>query len=207
MNDWRKKAQHMVTTQLKARDINNPKVIQAFLNIPRHRFVSPQNQSLAYADHALSIGHNVTISQPYTVAKSVQLAFEASLNYQHVLDIGSGSGYQSAILSQLYQKVTGIEIIQPLVKKSRRTLEELTIDNVTIKHADATEKIFPNNHFSAIIVAANAQELPSVWAKQLKDQGVIVCPIKNQLKRFTKTQKGLTQEAFGLYRFVPLKNT
>lgn len=206
MNNWQEKARQMVETQLQARDIDDPDVIQAFLNTPRHQFVPDHLNDQAYTDQALPIGNSVTISQPYTVAKIVQLAYSASPDHQNILDIGSGSGYQSAILSHLYQKIIGIEIIDSLVKTSKQTLDSLNIDNVTIKKGNAREEMFPDNHFSAIVAAAASSKLPPAWAQQLKLQGVIVCPIKNQLKRFKKTQKGLTQESFGPFSFVPLKN-
>lgn len=206
MNNWQKKARHMVKSQLKARDIDDPDVIDAFLKTPRHQFVPDYLNDKAYTDQALPIGSSATISQPYTVAKIVQLAYTASSDHQNVLDVGSGSGYQSAILSHLYQKVVGIEIIDSLVKTSRQALSSLNIDNVTIKNGNAREKLFPDDHFSAIVAAAASSKLPPAWAQQLKLQGVVVCPIKNQLKRFIKTEKGLTQESFGPFTFVPLKN-
>lgn len=206
MNNWQKKARHMVKTQLQARDIDDPDVIDAFIKTPRHQFVPDYLNDKAYTDQALPIGDSATISQPYTVAKIVQLAYTSSPDHQNVLDIGSGSGYQAAILSHLYQEVVGIEIIDSLVENSKEILSSLDIDNVTIKEGNAREKIFSDNHFSAIVAAAASSKLPSTWAQQLKLQGVIVCPIKNQLKRFIKTQKGLTQESFGPFAFVPLKN-
>ena len=206
MNNWQEKARKMVKTQLMARDIDDTDVINAFLKTPRHKFVPDYLEDKAYTDQALPIGDSVTISQPYTVAKIVQLAYTSSPDHQSILDVGSGSGYQSAILSHLYDSVTGIEIIDPLVEDSRQTLSSLDIDSIKIKKGNAREKIFPDNHFSAIVAAAASTKLPPAWAQELKLQGVIVCPIKNQLKRFTKTQKGLTQESFGAFSFVPLKN-
>jgi protein-L-isoaspartate(D-aspartate) O-methyltransferase len=164
----------MVEEQIRVRDITDPRVISAMANVPRHRFVPPEYLNEAYADHPLPIGYGQTISQPYVVALMTQyLALQPG---EKVLEIGTGSGYQAAILAELTDQVYTIEIIEPLGQRAIATLKGLDY-NVNCKIADGYYGWQENAPFDAIIVTCAPDHLPQPLTRQLKDGGKMVIPV------------------------------
>lgn len=165
----------MVKEQLVGRDIKDKRVLDAFLKVPRHKFVSVESQSSAYADYPLPIGENQTISQPYMVALMSQLL---ELKPQDsVLEIGTGSGYQAAILAELSKMVYSIERITSLAEKAEKILHELGYTNIKIKVDDGTLGWQEASPFDAIIVTAASPEIPETLITQLAEGGRLVIPV------------------------------
>ena len=164
----------MVDTQLRGRGICDPAVLAAFEDVPREMFVPPDRVAEAYGDHPIPIGAGQTISQPYVVALMVQ---ELAVQSTHrVLDIGTGSGYQTAILAKLAGHVYAIERIESLAKQACGTLARLGMDNVTLCVDDGSGGWPEEAPFDGIICGAAAPEVPQSWAHQLADGGRIVAP-------------------------------
>jgi len=165
----------MVERDLKGRDIKDPKVLEIMGKVPRHLFVEPSLKSKAYADHPLPIGEGQTISQPYIVALMTQI-----LKVQpgeRVLEIGAGSGYQAAVLSELTDQVYTIEIIEPLTQQAAQRLKQLGYDKVRVKYGDGYfgwEEAAP---FDAIIVTCAANHIPPPLIKQMKEGGRLIIPL------------------------------
>ena len=165
----------MVQEQLLRRDIKDKKVLNVFNKVPRHRFVDPAMQREAYSDFPLSIGEDQTISQPYMVALMVQLLDIAKSD--KVLEIGTGSGYETAIIAELGSAIFSIERIEKLANKARLLLEKLDYKNIHIKIGDGTlgwEKFAP---FEKIVVTAASSQAPRPLLDQLKEGGRLVMPI------------------------------
>jgi protein-L-isoaspartate(D-aspartate) O-methyltransferase len=208
MNKFTKKRFGMVKKQITGRGIYNKKVIKAMLKIPRHKFVPKYQEHLSYEDTPLDIGYKSTISQPYIVALSCQL-----LNLkgnETVLEIGTGSGYQTAILSLLAKQVVSLEIITPLVLTAQKRLKKLGyIKNCLIINKDGCLGHKPQAPYDAIISAAASKTVPMVWKQQLKNNGVIIMPKvytnKQELVKITKKNKKYTIQSSGEVIFVPLK--
>jgi len=174
-NDFKEKRQVMVMIQLSGRDIKDRKVLDAFGKVPRHKFVGSKFYEDAYSDFPLPIGNGQTISQPYIVALMIQLLDIASSD--KVLEIGTGSGYQTAILAELANQVFSIERIKRLTEKSTEFLKELGYENIRFKTDDGTlgwEELAP---FDKIIVSASAESVPEPLIKQLKSPGKLVMPV------------------------------
>jgi protein-L-isoaspartate(D-aspartate) O-methyltransferase len=165
----------MVETQLVARGITDRRVIEAMLKVPRHLFVEEAMAAQAYSDTPLPIGEKQTISQPYMVALMTEL-LELS-GTEKVLEIGTGSGYQSAILAQLADRVYTIERIRPLALQARRALDSLGYLNVNLKIADGTEGWEAEAPFDAIMVTAGAPDVPQKLVEQLAPGGRLVVPV------------------------------
>lgn len=188
-------------------DFNSPKVFSAMLQVPREEFVSKKNRYMAYKDGPVSIGYNQTMSQPYTVAFMADL-----LNLkgkEKVFEIGTGSGYQAAILSLLAKEVFTIEIIKDLARKAQKKLTKLNFNNVHTK-AETGEIGWPEKApFDAILItAALENKVPKTLFDQLKTGGVLVAPIgKGDDKMMTKFIKGkegkIKKEEHGIFHFVP----
>lgn len=206
MNNFFIQRQQMVEAQLRGRDITDERVLQAFLQVPREKFVDADMKEFAYDDRPLAIGHKQTISQPYIVAKMCQL-LELTGN-EKVLDVGTGSGYQAAILSILAKEVIAVERIPALAKKAEQRLKNLGLNNVTIIVGDANKGVPDKAPFEAIKCAAATDIIPSAWKEQLKEGGRIVLPLQGRLWqdliRATKINGELQQESFGPVAFVPL---
>lgn len=204
--DFTKLRQEMVKNQLLSRDIYDKKVISAFQKVPRHEFVLPTQKNLAYQDNPLEIGFGQSISQPYIVAKMCQLL--KLTGQEKVLDIGTGSGYEAAILSQLSKKVISIEIIPELAERAEHTLKKLNYDNVTIINQNGRLGYPPESPFDRIKSAAAADKIPPAWKNQLKNGGIIILPQKRnltqELLRVKKVENKFIKEYFGLVAFVPL---
>jgi protein-L-isoaspartate(D-aspartate) O-methyltransferase len=173
--DLNKQRASMVEHQLRRRGIADSRVLAAMGEVPREAFVPDANKRDAYADGALPLSHGQTISQPLMVAMSVEaLRLEGD---ETVLEIGAGSGYQAAILSQLAKKVYAIEIIPELVANARRALDSLGIDNVEIICADGRKGWPEGAPYDGIVVAAAAEDVPSALTEQLREGGRIVIPL------------------------------
>jgi protein-L-isoaspartate(D-aspartate) O-methyltransferase len=206
MIDFPKARSKMVEEQIILRGIKDPRVIAAMKKVPRHLFVEEALQSQAYNDHPLPIGEKQTISQPYMVAimtEALQLKEK-----DKVLEIGAGSGYQTAILAELAEKVFSIERIRSLAIKARQLLYELGYYNIEIKIFDGTYGWVDKAPFDAIIVTAGAPEIPQPFLDQLAIGGRLVIPIGDayvqDLIRVTKTEEGIKKEDLGGCRFVKL---
>jgi protein-L-isoaspartate(D-aspartate) O-methyltransferase len=206
MMDFPKARQKMVEEQIIARGIKDPKLIAAMKKVPRHVFVEEALQSQGYSDHPLPIGEKQTISQPYMVA----LMTEALLlsGKEKVLEIGTGSGYQTAILAELSEKVYSIERIRPLAIRARKLLYDLGYFNVEIKIFDGTLGWGEESPFDAITVTAGAPDIPQPLIDQLAMGGRLVIPVGNSfaqdLIRITKVEEGVKKEDLGGCRFVKL---
>lgn len=165
----------MVTTQIAARDIKNPDVLAVMRKIPRHEFVPEEIKDHAYEDGALPIGNGQTISQPYIVAlmtEALQLTKDC-----RVLEIGTGCGYQSAVLAALCRQVFSIEIVAPLADETRERLARLAIDNVQIRTADGYRGWPEEGPFDCIIVTAAPDHIPEHLFAQLKEGGRLIIPV------------------------------
>ena len=199
------KRKRMVETQMVRRGISDEKVLNALLKVKRHEFVNPGSQSYAYDDTPLSIGYGQTISQPYIVAYMTEVA---RLNKDDkVLEIGTGSGYQAAILAEIVKQVYTIEILEPLAKTAQERLERLGYTNVFVKHGDGYKGWKEHAPFDAIIVTAAPTEVPEKLVDQLKVGGRMVIPIGSffqELYVITKTEKGYDQKSVLPVRFVPM---
>ncbi len=188
-------------------DLDSPKVFSAMLQVPREEFVSKKYRRLAYEDSPVSIGHDQTMSQPYTVAFMTDL-----LNLkgrEKVLEIGTGSGYQAAILSLLVKEVFTIEIIKDLARKAQKKLAKLNFKNVHTK-AETGEIGWPEKApFDAILVtAALESKVPKALFDQLKTGGVLVAPIgkgsdKMMTKHIKRKSGRIEKEEHGIFHFVP----
>jgi protein-L-isoaspartate(D-aspartate) O-methyltransferase len=200
-------AELMVKTQILSRGVTNPRVLEVMRAIPRHLFVSGKSRDIAYGDYPVSIGHEQTISQPYIVAYMTQ-ALELK-GEEKVLEIGTGSGYQTAVLAELARHVYTVEIIEPLIRNARRLLEAFGYANVSYKCADGRAGWEEEAPFDCILVTAAALSVPRSLQNQLADNGIMVIPIGDyrQYQELTVIRrignKFQVEETIGC-RFVPL---
>jgi len=207
-NSFASERRAMVRTQIQSRGVTDPAVLEAMLKVKRHLFVSPRQEREAYSDHPLPIGYGQTISQPYIVAVMTE---ELNLSPNSVvLEVGTGSGYQAAILAKIVKEVYTIEIVKPLAEQARARLEKLDYKNVTVKQGDGYfgwEEFAP---FDAIVVTAAASHIPPPLIEQLKPGGKMVIPVGpvffvQQLLVIEKKKDGtITQRSLMAVRFVPL---
>jgi protein-L-isoaspartate(D-aspartate) O-methyltransferase len=201
-------AEGMVRVIREVYKLKDKKVLKALLTVPREKFVPIALKELAYSDNALSIGYGQTISQPYTVAYMTHLLrLEGN---EKVLEIGTGSGYQAAVLSKLAKKVYSAEVIKKLGEKAEKRLKRLGFDNVGIRTGNGEVVWEDKAPFDRIIITAGVyKKLPKKIIDQLKDGGFIVVPIGDSsgqvMTRFTKKGKKVTSEEFGIFQFVPYK--
>jgi len=187
--------------------VNDEAVLAAMEAVPRHLFVPEALKSQAYRDNALPIAGKQTISQPYIVAKMTELL--APNESSKILEIGTGSGYQTAILAAFGGRVYSIERVPELAEKAERTLRELGIRNATVKCADGTLGWEAYEPYDGILVAAGSPAAPEPLIAQLREGGRLVIPIGSDLKeqeliRFTRTENRIVRESFGKCSFVPL---
>jgi protein-L-isoaspartate(D-aspartate) O-methyltransferase len=203
-----KARQRMVEEQLKARgrDITNARVLKAMAEIPRHEFVSESHRQQAYEDHPLPIGHGQTISQPFIVAYMTE-QLDPQPN-QKILEIGTGSGYQAAVLAKLVAAVYSIEIVEPLARRAAADLQRLGFSNVHVKPGDGYEGWPEQAPFDAIIVTCAPTRVPKPLTEQLKDGGRMIIPVgelhDQMLYLFRKRGDRLEQQAVLPVRFVPM---
>ncbi|OGM08076.1 protein-L-isoaspartate O-methyltransferase [Candidatus Woesebacteria bacterium RBG_16_36_11] len=190
--------------------LNSPRVFEAMLQIPRAKFVSSKYQNRAYSDTPILIGFGQTMSQPYTVAFMTHLLvdIDAVKNYK-VLEIGTGSGYQAAILSKLFREVYTVEIIPKLAKDAKKRLEALDLRNILVKEGSGEWGWEEHAPYDAIIVTASVvDKVPNELFDQLKNKGVLVIPIAKDdgsiMTRYIKNTKvKYKKEEFGTFYFVP----
>lgn len=187
--------------------IRDPRVLEAMRSVPRHLFVPEALQSRAYGDHALPISANQTISQPFIVARMTEL-LELGPN-SRVLEIGAGSGYQTAVLSQVAAQVYSIERIGDLAREAQARIRQLGIYNATVKCFDGTLGWAANAPYDGILVAAGGPAVPEPLIAQLKIGGRLVVPVgdsreSQRLVRVIKTEQGRREEDHGGCAFVPL---
>lgn len=193
--------------RLREEGIRDERVLEAMRNVPRHLFVDEALASRAYEDTALPIGQGQTISQPYIVALMTQVLL-AGGRLKKVLEVGTGSGYQTAVLAQLVDEIFSVERIEPLMKLARKRLRELGCRNVQIKLSDGSWGWKEHAPYDGIIVTAAPAEVPPALLEQLAPGGRLVIPVggpaMQELRLVQYTDKGLTQERLELVNFVPL---
>jgi protein-L-isoaspartate(D-aspartate) O-methyltransferase len=187
--DYAEARRQMVEDDLEGRDIQNPLVLEAMGKVPREQFVPLAIRRYAYADHALPIGEDQTISQPYIVALMTQLAEVTKDDV--VLEIGTGSGYQAAVLAEIVSKVYTIEILPSLAETAKRRLAELGYDNVTCKTGDGYVGWEEHAPFDAILVTAAPPFVPKPLIEQLAPGGILVIPVgpQNKLQKLLRIEK------------------
>jgi protein-L-isoaspartate(D-aspartate) O-methyltransferase len=205
-SDFAARRQQMVQKQLTARGINDQRVLSAMAKVPREEFVPADGRGEAYEDGPLPIGYGQTISQPYIVAfMTEQLRPKPS---DRVLEVGTGSGYQAAILAELVSEVYSIEIVEPLAKSAEATLQRLGYKNVHVKFGDGYKGWQEEGPFDAIIVTCAPDKVPQPLVDQLKDDGRMVIPVGDrfaqQLYLLEKKNGQLKESATLPVRFVPM---
>ena len=203
--DWDAQRTRMVESQLRARDIRDPRVLDAMREVPRHLFVPEPERDDAYADFPLPIGYSQTISQPYIVGFMTQ-ALEVSPEHK-VLEIGTGSGYQAAILGRLAREVYTIEIVEPLAERSRALLLNLGFKNVHVRAGNGYLGWPEQAPFDRIMVTAAPAEVPPALIEQLKIGGRMAIPVgtvSQQLRIMRRTAKGMETIDTLPVRFVPM---
>jgi protein-L-isoaspartate(D-aspartate) O-methyltransferase len=203
---YEKVRQRMVRDQIVARGIKDQKVIQAMINVQRHLFVPQSQQRMAYEDRPLPIGEGQTISQPYIVALMTEtLELEEDMS---VLEIGTGSGYQAAVLAEIVGEVYTIEIIESLGLKAKTLLESLNYDNVNFKIGDGYKGWAEMAPFDAIIVTCAPADIPKPLENQLKEGGKMIIPIggsiAQELVLIEKRNGKLIKKEVSSVRFVPM---
>ena len=193
--------------RLREQGIANAAVLERIRNVPRHIFVDEALGSRAYEDTALPIGFGQTISQPYIVARMTEALLEAGA-VNNVLEIGTGCGYQTAVLAPLVRRLHTIERIEPLLARAKERLKELGIRNVRFRHADGALGWKAQAPFDGILVAAAPLTVPESLLKQLRVGGRLLVPIgpegEQDLVRFTRREQGVQRESLGAVAFVPL---
>ena len=193
--------------RLRDQGIANPAVLERIRDVPRHIFVDEALGSRAYEDTALPIGFGQTISQPYIVARMTEALLEGGA-LGRVLEIGTGCGYQSAVLSPLVTTLFTIERIAPLMERARERIKELGMRNVRFRHGDGSVGWKAHAPFDGILVAAAPLTIPEAWFKQLKLGGRLVVPVgpegQQELVRYTQKEQRLERQSLGAVAFVPL---
>ncbi|MBT9614444.1 MAG: protein-L-isoaspartate(D-aspartate) O-methyltransferase [Burkholderiales bacterium] len=192
--------------RLRAQGIKDEVVLAAMNDIPRHIFVDEALASRAYEDISLPIGFGQTISQPYTVARMIELA-RGGRDILKALEIGTGCGYQAAVLSRVSKEVYSVERIAPLIAKARKNLREIRIPNVKVKYADGTLGLMEFAPYDAIVMAAAATHIPQELLSQLEMGGRLVLPIGTETQKLTvveRTPQGFQQTELEQVKFVPL---
>jgi protein-L-isoaspartate(D-aspartate) O-methyltransferase len=203
--DWKTLREEMVKHQIEARGVTNPRVLEVLRSVPRHRFVPESDRSRAYQDRPLSIGHGQTISQPYIVAVMTELLDPRPGD--RVLEVGTGSGYQAAVLSRLVEKVFSIEIIPELAESARIALAAAGYRNVQVITGDGYAGLPEHAPFDGIIVTAAPEEVPKPLIEQLAVGARLVIPVggwSQDLRVLERTEAGVHTKTLFPVRFVPL---
>lgn len=203
--DFTAMRQRMVETQIKARGVKDQRVLSAMLKVERHRFVPPSYQSQAYEDRPLPIGEGQTISQPYIVALMTELL--ELTGQEKVLEIGTGSGYQAAVLAELSGEVYSIEIIEPLAASAKKLLLEMGYRNLEVKAGDGYLGWPEKAPFDAIIVTCAPDHIPEPLIKQLGEGGRLVVPVgthSQELKKIVKRSGKIETTDVIPVLFVPM---
>jgi protein-L-isoaspartate(D-aspartate) O-methyltransferase len=200
-----KSAESLVKT-LRSKGISDERVLEAFRKVPRHLFVDGAMYAQAYDDDALPIGGGQTISQPYVVALMTQL-LELKKD-EKILEIGTGSGFQTAILAQFSRRVYTVECQRDLAEISRRRLRDMGYENIAFKHGDGSTGWLQHAPYAKIMVTAAAPVVPEVLIEQLEQGGRMIIPIGDrshqELTVYDRTEKGLEKRSEGGVIFVPL---
>jgi protein-L-isoaspartate(D-aspartate) O-methyltransferase len=197
----------MVEEQLVGRGVRDPRVLEAMAAVQRHRFVDPAFEARAYGDHALPTAEGQTISQPYIVARMLEIA---RLDPAHrVLEIGTGTGYQTALLARLCDRVFSVERIASLLRAARRRLDELEVRNVVLRHGDGSLGWQEFAPYDRVLVAAAAPRVPEALRAQLGERGMLVIPVGGaevqHLEAWVRTTEDRWErQRHGECRFVPL---
>ena len=200
--------QAMVANQIAARGVKDPRVLDAMRAVPRHEFVPLSSREDAYADSPLPIGHGQTISQPYIVALMTELARPSPSD--RVLEVGTGSGYQAAVIARLAAKVFSVELVEPLAQSAAAVLRRLGVDNVVVRSGDGYLGWPEEAPFDIILVTAAPEEVPAALVAQLKPGGRLVVPVGRvwdvqDLQLIEKDAAGkVTTRSVIPVRFVPL---
>ncbi len=207
--EYRRERQNMVNNQLRPRGISDRLTLRAMGNVPRHLYVPYNQRSSAYDDRPLPIGYGQTISQPYIVAYMTQM-IQPKENFR-VLEIGTGSGYQAAVLAEIVEHVYTIEIVQALGRTARIALNE-NYDNVSVKLADGYHGWEEHGPFDAIVVTAAAEYIPPPLVEQLKDGGRMIIPVGSpfrvqQLMLIEKSNGEISSRSLMPVRFVPFTSS
>jgi protein-L-isoaspartate(D-aspartate) O-methyltransferase len=204
--DYEAERRNMVDQQILNRGIRNPKVLDAMRNVPRHRFVPEDYRHMAYSDRPLPIGHEQTISQPYIVA--LMTDYLNLKEGEKVLEIGTGSGYQAAVLAEIVDHVYSVEIVSALAQRARQTLSDLEYDNVHIRTGDGYKGWPENAPYDAIIVTASPTDVPPPLKDQLAEGGRMVIPVGGpvfqKLVLLRKIDGKVRQTDVTSVRFVPM---
>jgi protein-L-isoaspartate(D-aspartate) O-methyltransferase len=197
--------ERMVRAQIEGRGVRDPRVLEALREVPRHRFVPEHLQGSAYDDGPLPIGHGQTISQPYIVAVMTELL--APEPDDVVLDVGTGSGYQAAVLGKLVKQVYSIEIVPALAEEARARLAALGYANVEVRVGDGWKGLPEHAPYAGILVAAAPPEVPQALLDQLAPGGRLVIPVgewDQDLRVYERTPRGIEERTIFGVRFVPL---
>lgn len=205
-NDYKMERIKMVDSQIAARGVKNEKVLAAMKSVPRHLFVPVESQSEAYEDHPLSIGEGQTISQPYIVAYMTEI-LDLSKD-DRVLEIGTGSGYQAAVLAKICDSVFTIEIFESLGKQASKILEDLNYNNVQVRIGDGYQGWPGKSPFNAIIVTCSPTHIPQPLINQLAEGGRLIIPVgesySQELVLMEKKNEKLIRKKVLPVRFVPM---
>ena len=206
MREFAVARRRMVREQLLAEGLDDRRVLEVMEAVPRHLFVPRVLHHRAHQPSALPIGYGQTISKPFTVGLMTTLL--ELQGHEHVLEVGTGSGYQGAVLARLAKSVVSVERIEPLAQRARATLAELGYDNITVLAHDGTEGMYDHAPYDAIIVTACAPQLPPVLVGQLKDGGCLLIPVtrgrEQVLYRYLRRGEEVLVEQSVSCRFVPL---
>ncbi|MCY3714015.1 MAG: protein-L-isoaspartate(D-aspartate) O-methyltransferase [Gemmatimonadetes bacterium] len=194
--------ERMIEEQIRGRGLDEPRVIEAMRAVPRHRFIPEAYRSQAYEDCAVSLDLGQTVSQPYIVGLMTRL-LDVSVS-DRILEIGTGSGYQTAILARLARSVYTVERLSVLGARARETLESLGYDNIQYRIGDGYEGWTEHAPFDKIMVTAAPGELPDALFRQLKDKGKMVIPIGEELYSVTRSGDEAVKVHHGGVRFVPM---
>ncbi|MGH9579372.1 MAG: protein-L-isoaspartate(D-aspartate) O-methyltransferase [Terriglobales bacterium] len=196
----------MVESQLRQRGVRDERLLVAMERVPRHEFVQPTRRDQAYEDHPIVIGEGQTISQPYMVATMVEMAALAPADV--VLEIGTGSGYQTAVLAELAAEIFSVERFVSLADSAQRLLAHLNYSNIIISVGDGTTGLAPAAPFDAILVAAAAPRVPPALVEQLREGGRLVIPVgsvEEQVVHLLQKRGGaVTERMLSACKFVPL---
>lgn len=204
--DYQRARERMVERQIARRGIDSPRVLEAFRSVPRHLFVPQNKREFAYSDGPLPIGRGQTISQPYIVAymtEALDLQGE-----ERVLEIGTGSGYQAAILGELAAEVYTVERHQDLAKTASQRLQDMGYENIHVIQGDGTEGLPEHAPFQGVIVTAAAPEVPRPLLEQLDEGGRLIMPVGSRggqvLKLYQRREGDFSVKALSPVAFVPL---
>jgi len=193
--------------RVREQGVRDERVLMALAMVPRHLFVEPAMAHRAYEDTALPLILGQTISQPYIVARMIELLLEGRDKLGRTLEVGAGCGYQAAVLAQLSSEVFGIERLAPLLARARENLKQLKLTRIRLKHGDGMQGIPEAAPFDSIVVAAAGLGIPRALCDQLADGGRLVIPVGSGdqvLVVVERTPAGLVERRYDAVRFVPL---